>query len=149
MENKYIIAVSGGPDSMCLLDIYKENVALVCHVNYNKRPTAKRDENIVKQYCKMNKIPLKVLNVTKKMYNEYASTNFQNKARLIRYNFFLECGKKIKNTNLLVAHQLDDFVETAYMQKQRKSKSLFYGIKKENDILGLNITRPLLNKRKS
>ena len=55
MENlKYsLVAVSGGSDSMALLDkLYCDNKNLiVCHVNYNVRESASRDENIVRRYC--------------------------------------------------------------------------------------------------
>ena len=45
-EKKWIIGVSGGPDSMALLDLCRRHqVAVVCaHVNYHHRPTADRDQ---------------------------------------------------------------------------------------------------------
>jgi tRNA(Ile)-lysidine synthase len=46
-KDKYLAAVSGGPDSMCMLDMYKNNIRGVCHVNYHKRPSAERDTRIV------------------------------------------------------------------------------------------------------
>ncbi|GMO13788.1 MAG: tRNA lysidine(34) synthetase TilS [Mycoplasmoidaceae bacterium] len=147
---KYIIAVSGGPDSMALLNKYKKSIDMVCNVNYNHRSTALRDEKIVRKYCKENKLKLKVLNVTKTIYKKYniKYKNFQSAARHIRYDFFLTCGKKINNINLLVAHNYDDFLETAIMQLRKNSKALFYGIKQNTFFNGLNIYRPLLNERK-
>jgi tRNA(Ile)-lysidine synthase len=149
--NKYIAGVSGGPDSMALLDLYKNEIAVVCHVNYNKRQSAKRDFSIVKNYCKSNKIRFECLSVTKKICDKYQnfSKNFQNIARRIRYDFFKTIGKKNKINKVLIAHNLNDFVETAYMQSQRKSDSLYLGIKKENFINDLYIFRPLLSKYKS
>ena len=48
-KEKVLIACSGGPDSMALLDMYKDKKdVLVCHINYHKRPTANRDENYKK-----------------------------------------------------------------------------------------------------
>jgi tRNA(Ile)-lysidine synthase len=147
---KYIAGVSGGPDSMALLDKYKKKITLVCHVNYNKRDTAIRDRKIVSDYCKKNKINLKILNVTDKIYKVYKkkSNNFQNIARLIRYDFFLKNAKKINCYNLLISHNLNDFVETGIMQIKRNSKALFYGIKKNSNYKDLNIIRPLLFKPK-
>jgi tRNA(Ile)-lysidine synthase len=147
MDKKYIIGVSGGPDSMCLLDKYKKHIELVCHVNYKKRPTVNRDETIVRDYCKSNHLKVKVLNVTKAIYHKYQKlygNNFQNIARLIRYDFFLKNG-----TNVLIAHNKDDFIETALMQLKRKTKSLFLGIHKKSLYKTLHIFRPLLNKRKN
>jgi tRNA(Ile)-lysidine synthase len=56
-EKKVVVACSGGPDSMVLLDIlriYKKDKTssiIVAHINHCLRKTAIRDENIVKKYC--------------------------------------------------------------------------------------------------
>lgn len=55
-SKKYVIGVSGGPDSMCLLDKYKSKIVAVCHVNYHMRKSADRDELIVKNYCQKNNL---------------------------------------------------------------------------------------------
>jgi tRNA(Ile)-lysidine synthase len=147
----YLIAVSGGPDSMALLDMYKDQIKAVCHINYNHRPTAKRDENIVREYCNTHKLDFSVLNVTKAIYSKYhkVDNNFQTVARKIRYDFFLKCAKELNNYDILIAHNYDDFLETAVMQMKRHSKALYYGIKKNNFYKGLNILRPLVNERKT
>ena len=51
--SKCVVACSGGPDSMALLDqLNKQGKDIVvAHVNYKHRDTADRDENIVKDYC--------------------------------------------------------------------------------------------------
>ena len=57
-KENVLIACSGGPDSMALLDMYRtKKKVVVCHINYHKRDSAKRDENIVRKYCKENNIP--------------------------------------------------------------------------------------------
>jgi tRNA(Ile)-lysidine synthase len=130
---KYLAAVSGGPDSMAMLSKYKRKIYVVCHVNYHKRDSSIRDENIVKKFCSENKIKCEVLNVTKKIYHSYKEKNFEHLARNIRYDFFCEIGKKYNIDKLLVAHNEDDFLETALMQKNKKSKTLFLGIKKNSN----------------
>lgn len=149
-RNKFLAAVSGGPDSMCMLHILKHNIHGVCHINYRKRPTADRDMLIVQQYCKQNKIPFYCLKVSKELLNKYLKRNhnFQNAARLIRYDFFIKCAKKTKIKILLIAHNKDDFLETALMQKQRHSKSLFLGIKSIGFYKDLFFLRPLLDEWK-
>jgi tRNA(Ile)-lysidine synthase len=151
VAKRYLIAVSGGPDSMALLDMYKDQIQLVCHINYNHRPTAQRDENIVREYCNAHKLAFSVLNVTKAIYNRYhkVDNNFQTAARKIRYDFFLKCAKESNNYDILIAHNYDDFLETAVMQMQRHSKALYYGIKKNSFYKGLKIFRPLINERKA
>ncbi len=145
---EYLAAVSGGPDSMALLDIYKNKIYAVCHVNYNKRETATRDKNITKQYCNKHNIKFYCLNVKKETYDFYKEHNFQTVARIIRYDFFLNVAHKTSKKKILVAHNLDDFAETAYMQQIRSSNALFYGIAKKNYYKDLLVERPLINKRK-
>jgi len=150
MMKTYLAAVSGGSDSMSLLDKYKKQIKVVCHINYCKRNSAIRDENIVRNYCEKNNIIFAYLKCTDKVYKKYKKkdNNFQHIARKIRYDFFVKMGIKYGCKTLLVAHNFDDSIETAYMQMMKKSKSLFYGIKKENFYDGLKISRPLLKYRK-
>lgn len=146
-KKHYIAAVSGGPDSMALLDKYRKHIIGVCHVNYHKRSDSNFDTKIVVTYCKQHNIPIAVCEVDKKVYKN--TKNFQNFARQIRYKFFVQCGKEFKCSNLLIAHNLNDFLETAIMQKNRKSLNFFYGIKQTNKFESLNIYRPLINEFKN
>ena len=84
-----LVAVSGGSDSMALLDMLynKGEKLVVCHVNYNVRESALRDENIVRDYCKERGIPLEIL---KGFKYDKSEGNFENWARVVRYNFFKE-----------------------------------------------------------
>lgn len=140
--NKVMAAVSGGPDSMCLLDYYKNKIAVVCHVNYHKRESSIRDEKIVREYCKKNNLKLEVLNVTYDSNDK--KVNFQAHARKIRYDFFVKIGNKYKINKIYIAHNFNDFLESAYMQKRRSKKILFYGIRKKSSYQDLEIFRPLL-----
>ena len=150
-KKKYVIAVSGGPDSMALLHMYRKYVKAVCTVKYNKRTDCQYDVDCVKKLTDKYNIPLEILDVTQQMYDDVNVNNFQNKARIIRYNFFKEIAKKYNTNKILVAHQIDDFLETAYMQKKQNLNLYFYGIK-EKTILDneFEIYRPLIKKyRKS
>lgn len=148
MKYKFIAGVSGGPDSMAMLDIYKKDIIAVCHVNYNKRKDSNIDLEIVKKYCLKNNINFYALNVTDDLYSKYKINNFQKLARLIRYDFFLEVANKLNCFHLLLAHNRNDFLETAYMQIYSKKKNLFYGIRKKSYFNNLKIYRPLIKKWK-
>ena len=140
----YMIAVSGGPDSMALFDLMrKAGYNLIClHVNYQKRDSAIRDEMIVIEYCRRYGITLYRLNATK------AHGNFQDFARVFRYDFFKEIAKRYQTKHLFVAHQLDDYLETALLQVKRGSTPSYYGLKDECTYHDLIIHRPLLTKTK-
>ena len=52
-QHFYVLAVSGGPDSMLLLDNLRQKGyrLAVAHVNYHKRKESDQDEKLVKKYC--------------------------------------------------------------------------------------------------
>ncbi len=143
VKKKVLVAVSGGPDSMALLDMVKDKYeCYVAHVNYHHRDTALRDENIVRNYCKRYQIPF-----FKKDYVESAG-NFQEQARIFRYQFFKELVDKYQLECVLIAHQKDDLIETYLMQEKRNSQVYYYGLKSSVKIFGVNVKRPLLSKTK-
>ncbi|MCU9932649.1 tRNA lysidine(34) synthetase TilS [Mycoplasmopsis cynos] len=61
-----------------------------------------------------------------------------------RYSFFTKVYKKYNCEKLLIAHNMDDFLETAIFNYKTKRNTKFYGIKKRNNLFGMNIYRPLL-----
>ena len=147
-KNNYLAGISGGPDSMALLNKYKDVIKVVCHINYHKRKNSDFDMQIVQQYCQKNNIIFECLHISNDYYEEATEKNFQTLARDLRYNFFVKIASKYQIFNLLIAHQFDDFLETAIMQKNKKSMNFYYGIKKINHYKNLIIYRPLINKTK-
>jgi tRNA(Ile)-lysidine synthase len=117
----YILAVSGGSDSMFLLDkMRSENYNLVvAHVNYQKRVDSGWDEKVVRNYCQKYSLSCEVYQVKGSEYNSIS--NFQNQARQIRYSFFQKLAQKYQTKYIAVAHHWDDHCETYLLQKQRKS----------------------------
>ena len=138
--SKCVVACSGGPDSMALLDqLYKQKKDIVvAHVNYQHRDTAFRDEKIVKEYCKERNIEVFVL------YPQYTSGNFQAWARDVRYAFFEKVAKQQSCDSIFVAHQMDDVIETYFFQKKRNMVCDWYGLKAKSKRHGYWIVRPLL-----
>ena len=143
--SKCVVACSGGPDSMALLDqLNKQGKDIVvAHVNYKHRDTADRDEKIVKEYCKKYDIPVRVL------YPVHEKGNFQAWARDVRYAFFEEVADEFDTKLLYVAHQMDDVIETYLFQKNRNMICDWYGLKEKSVRHGYQIIRPLLNFTKS
>lgn len=139
-----LVAVSGGSDSMALLDmLYNRGLNLVvCHVNYNVRESAIRDENIVRDYCSSRGILLEVL---KDFKYDKSEGNFENWARVKRYNFFKEMYQKYNCDYLYVGHNLDDLLETYFIQKERNGKCDFFGLKEEISIYEMKVKRVLLS----
>ena len=144
-EHIWIIGVSGGPDSMALLDLSRtHHVRLIAaHVNYHHRPTADRDQKIVEDYCRRYQIRLEVL-----LPDAPESGNFQEWARNVRYAFFARLAAQYQACGVLIAHNLDDFLETALMQQESGRTTEVRGIRAEGRVLGVMTVRPLLNRTK-
>lgn len=148
-KKRYLAGVSGGPDSMAMLNMFKKQVLAVCHVNYCKRTTSERDESIVSNFCGRYNIPFFCLKVTADMYQQYSEKNFQAKARQMRYDYYEKCAKAVNCKNVILGHNLDDSVETAYDQLQREVITCFYGIRPQFRYKSLSIYRPLIYIRKN
>ena len=141
MSEKIVVACSGGPDSMALLDrMRKEGFQIVvAHVNYQKRKSANRDEEIVKAYCARYQIPCFVHVPTSQ-----PTKNFQAWAREERYAFFESILKQEHIHALYVAHHLDDLLETYLFQIQRNMLCGTYGLADRVERKTYTIFRPLL-----
>ena len=145
MKKFCVAACSGGPDSMALLDILRKSGKYdihVAHVNYHKRPTADRDENIVKSYCDRYNIGLSVLSP-----HYPGDINFQSWAREVRYDFFVELAGK--DGEIFIAHHKDDHIETYLFQRQRNMLCDHYGLRERMVYKGVPVVRPLLKYTKA
>ena len=111
LTSKFLIGVSGGPDSMYLLWHLKKLDVIVVHVNYHKRIDSDNDQKIVEEFCKTYNIPFEVLEITS--HNEKG--NFQAIARQERYDFYKKIYQKYNCNYLLLAHHKDDFIETGML----------------------------------
>ena len=120
----YLVAVSGGLDSMCLLWVLnKLKLPLhVLHVNYNLRGTESiEDANLVKDYCKKIGVPLTVNAVDYKKFLKKNGGNLQLEARNTRYAFFNEISEKYPKSKVVLAHHFDDQMETFWLQLFRQA----------------------------
>ena len=122
--DKIVIGVSGGPDSICLLDILKKIKnptfdIIVAHINHMIREEADEDENFVKEYCSKNNIQFysKSIDVQKIANNNKIST--EEAGRNARYEFFDEILKKTSGNKIAIAHNKNDKIETIIMNELR------------------------------
>ncbi len=144
-DKLYLIALSGGPDSMALLNmLYQEKYSLiVCFVNYHHRNNVDEEQEMVINYVKKLNYKLEI----KDCFYQEKDGNFENWARIERYMFFKEMLNKYHAEGCFVGHHQDDLIETYLLQKQRGYVS-YYGLKHINVIKGVKIIRPLLPYKK-
>ncbi len=126
-KDKIICGVSGGPDSICMLDILrkiKEKLdfeIIVCHVNHMIREEATDDEKYVENYCKENNIKYYVKRIDVKKYANNKKQGTEEAGRNIRYEFFEEVLNKEKANKIAIAHNKNDKIETIIMNALRGS----------------------------
>lgn len=140
----YVIGVSGGCDSMFLLDTLRQKgySLLVAHVNYNLRHDSYVDYELVSEYCAKYGLPF----YYKEFHSEdYTDGNFQDRARSLRYDFYKEIYKLYRCRGLILGHHLDDHLETIYMQLQRHNTIHYLGIKEKNHVQDMEVVRPLMH----
>ena len=141
---KIVVGVSGGPDSVCLLDtLYHlqkkyELEIIMAHVNYGLRgKDSEKDEQLVKKLATKYSLPFEKIRIT-----NYKLQITENNFRNIRYDFFEKVAKKHEASAIAVGHNLNDQAETVLMRVLRGTGLRGLGaIKFKNG----NIIRPLLN----
>jgi len=137
----YLVACSGGPDSMALLDmLVKENYNLiVAMVNYKTRDESDSEQKLVEDYCLRHNLKCEV-----SIYDNSLKGNFEDVARKYRYNFFATIYTKYNCDGLVVAHHKDDLIETYLLKKKRNVINESYLIKNHTVINKMDVYRPLL-----
>lgn len=138
-----VVAISGGPDSMVLLDLLVKqgNINIICaHVNHNLRVESNQEEKDVEKYCNEHNVLFEYMKI-----DNYNNTNFHSDARNIRYKFFENLLKKYNSKYLLTAHHGDDLIETILMRITRGSSLKGYsGFKEKSKVNDYYILRPLI-----
>ncbi len=106
----YLVAFSGGYDSMCLLDALKKvctNRIVAIHLNHNWRgDESDKEEQNCANFCKTIGVEF----YCEKLPQEIAHT--ETEARNERYKFFEQCAEKFKSKIIFTAHNKNDNVET-------------------------------------
>lgn len=143
-----IIGVSGGLDSMTLLELVKDSglVSVVAHVNYGLRASESlRDRDFVRGFCLKHELKFEELNASQDML-ESDERSTQMKARDIRREFFEQLLIKHEAKCIMLAQHADDQLETFFIQFFR-NQGLFSlaGMDEKNGIW----FRPLLDVRRN
>jgi tRNA(Ile)-lysidine synthase len=118
----YLVAVSGGLDSMLLLNILNTLKAPICalHVNYRLRgEDSELDAQLVEAFCQQQHIKLHKYCVSEAEQKALKAANLQAKAREIRYAFFNEIRQQYPNSVVCTAQHADDQIETFWLQLTR------------------------------
>ena len=154
-NDKIVLGVSGGPDSISMLHILNhiknEKIIdfkiVVAHINHMIRKEAVEDEEYVNNYCKKNNIEcyIKRIDVQKIANNKKIGT--EEAGRNARYDFFDEIMQKTNSNKIAIAHNKNDKIETILMHILRGSGVL--GLKGIEPIRQDKYIRPLIECERS
>ncbi len=116
-----VIGVSGGPDSLCLLDLLwrLRLPILAAHLNHGLRPEAGEDEAQVRRLAENLGIPFVSSQADVTALSQEQSLSIEEAARILRYHFLFGEATRVGAQAVAVAHTADDQVETVLMHLLR------------------------------
>ncbi|MBT9167401.1 MAG: tRNA(Ile)-lysidine synthase [Syntrophomonadaceae bacterium] len=148
---KVLVAVSGGPDSLCLLHILHSlaeslEISLhVVHIDHGLRPEASAEAVSVKKEAIRLGLPIAVRRVKVRKLQAQFGCSLQEAARKARYSILLDIARLSGAVRIATAHHRDDRVETLLMRLL--SGSGIDGLKgtplKRSLEHGIEVVRPL------
>ncbi len=140
----YLVALSGGADSVALLLCLKELGYCVeaVHCNFNLRgEESLRDEQFCEKLCQREDIPLHKAHFDTQAYADLHKVSIEMAARELRYRYFFQLKEALGADGVCVGHHKEDSVETILINLVRGTGlSGLMGIRPRNN----DVIRPLL-----
>ena len=147
LNENFIVAVSGGPDSLalCFLSkIYsiKKNLKIkYFHVDHKLRNNSTNEAKLVKLLLKKLDTKLEILTWVGKK----PKSNIQSIARDKRYALMINKAKKLKINNILLGHHKDDLIENFFIRILRGSGlNGIVSFDQKTNLQNIDLIRPLL-----
>ena len=122
--DKLLIAVSGGVDSIVLVELLRQldNQIAVAHCNFKLRAReSDLDQEFVKEYCEKHDIPFHTISFQTKEIAADRKISTQMAARELRYEWFEDLIERYELDKLVTAHHINDQVETFFVNLLRGS----------------------------
>ncbi len=127
-DDRLVVAVSGGPDSLCLLHVLHRLAAQafglrlwVAHLDHGLRPEAAADGAFVRQQAEALGLPCQVGHADTRAHAATHHQSIEEAARVVRYAFLAEAARAAGARHVAVAHTADDQAETVLMHFLRGS----------------------------
>lgn len=112
-----VVAVSGGPDSLCLMDLLRQAgyPLLVAHFNHKLRENSDLEANAVEQIAARYRIPSLIGSADVRAFADEKKLSLEDAARTLRYRFLFTLARERGAQAVAVGHTADDQVETVLM----------------------------------
>ena len=143
-----VVGVSGGPDSICLLNVLKNlqnelkiNI-VVAHINHMIRKEADSETVFVQDFCEQRDIKCFVKKADVLQIAKEKKLGTEEVGRKIRYDFFEEVKNIVGGNKIATAHNANDNAETVLMNFLRGSGST--GLKGIEPIRDNKLIRPII-----
>jgi tRNA(Ile)-lysidine synthase len=121
-QDKVVIGVSGGPDSLCLLDVLEtlrlsfDLTLTIAHLNHQLRgPDSQADADFVREVATQRRLPIFVETRDVAAIAAKRKQSIEEAARQIRYAFLWRVAREVNANKIAVGHHADDQVETVLM----------------------------------
>jgi tRNA(Ile)-lysidine synthase len=147
-DKRYLLGLSGGPDSILLFHELIESGLLfsAIYVDHGMRKESHLEGKKLLEIASFYKVPLYIKKISK---IDWEDGNIEEVLREKRYVCFQNIYTKIEASGLLLGHQKDDQIETVLKRVlEGGGISALGGIASESIRYGMNIYRPLLSVRK-
>ena len=117
LDRPIIAGISGGPDSLCLLNVLRKAGyhLIVAHFNHKLRPDADADANIVEQTAGRLNVASVIRSGDVRGFADAEKLSIEEAARILRYRFLMEQARHFHAQAVAVGHTADDQVETVLM----------------------------------
>ena len=152
-DGRYLIAVSGGRDSVALLNFLVERgykKLVVCHLNHQLRGrSSDADARFVEKLAAQYDVELEMGSANVRAIAPKQKMSIETAAREARYKFFAQVAKQRRAQTIFLAHHADDLVETLLINLFRGSGRTGLGAmrevsKRRVEDVDLTIVRPFL-----
>lgn len=144
-SDKLLVGLSGGADSMALLNVLIELKydCFAAHCNFHLRgEESDKDQLYVEDWCNVNNIPLITVDFDTTKYAADNKISIEMAARELRYGWFERVRKEHDADYIAVGHHLNDSIETFLLNLIRGTGiSGLSGIAPKNG----RVVRPLLS----
>jgi len=123
LDRPIVAGVSGGADSLCLLDcLWKAGFrVIVAHFDHSLRPESAEDAHRVAEAASQRGLPFVLERQDVAAYARDAGLSLEEAARVMRYRFLFRVARQQGAQAVVVAHHADDQVETVLMHLLRGS----------------------------
>ena len=143
-EDKILLTVSGGVDSMVMLDLFlKQGITVgIAHCNFQLRGNDSfEDENFVCNMAEKTATPLHCIRFSTAEYAQEYGLSIQMAARKLRYDWFEKLREEHDYQFIATAHHQDDVLEGFFLNLLRKTGiSGLHGIRPKSN----HLIRPML-----